>query len=465
MSAPIRISITCLVASNILIASATEKAADTPPFHRLQDRVSVLATKPFPSPADRQRLEQNIDELAKRYPGDPWTMYWQGRLAERKGDSASARAYWQKALAAHSRLAPLEDSLPHARAHQRLGEDCLGKNDLPGALAHAKAAQKLAPAEAEGYQLEWDARLALGDLAPLERHLRRAAHHFGGSSSQLLGMYWELLSVRGDWKALQDELARRPKGWDFLVLHFQAMMDEMADQPAAAWAGHYLASQLGPVGGRWTRRSRHWLETHPAAPQKEAGRYPFANAYRLAGRKSMAGETLNALPKGTMADSNGEVARAMLETEAHSLLGHPAEVARIAAEVSRRHPGFAPLLVREGEAREALGQPDEAARLFADARSRASACSLVARLNRMGAEFVPAPDGATAKSVQPDSPWGDAGLCPGDTVLALDGQRLAGLPIAERMQAVRQFQGGKAEFRTKDGERLTREMELVLFDE
>lgn len=428
----------------------------------LAEDLERLTSKPFPSPKDEAAIEHGAARLTELFPKEPLSHYWRGVFLDRQGDSKGAAESFRASTEAPSKLLENEDDAVRARAWVRLGLDDLSRDELEEARAKASRAIALAPDSPAGYRLLLDAGLRDGRFTGAVEILRRAAK----KSEALTPLLLESLASIGDWSGVESVLAaqKSPGSLDPLAMHYRARMADAKGAVGEAFVRHFLASRVGGVDQRTTWKSLEETRRLAAAPAPLPARLrPLAIAVDAADRRLGGREATEALAQF---QPQGEFERLIAEhlaAEAAFATKQYDEAAvhwRGALAVA---PEYAPALVGLGEALEAVGQDKEARALFSRARRIAPKCAKVDPLFRMGALVRPAKEGAEIVEVDPRGPYAELGLLPGDILLRLDEQDLARMPPADQVRAARVFQGGTVTYRTRDGEDVTLEMDLVLF--
>lgn len=439
-----------------------------PPLGRgpMLSKIQSLALLPFPTENEQQALDALLAEAERSFPKDAEVLDWSAYRWERRGEAAKAEAAWSEALAATANLPAPERAAVGARIAQRLGYLLLAGGKAGEATQLAKQATELAPGDAGGYYLMSDAALETGALAQLADFLKNAASR-PEVPQDVTWLYWDLLAKTGAWSSLADEIAAMedtysPSGERH---YFLGLLAQQRGAAREELTHQWIAFENASSANRWEGEARFRLEqllSQMTTPENPSSLAEAIRASRgLFDREAVVG--LAGLAQSLEpTNAEEELIALHLQALAADQLDEPDQAIAKWRQLLRDHPGFIPAVVGLADVLEIVGEREEAVKLQERAREQKPEHRLVRELYRLGATFALEGAGLKVILVEPGGALDQEGIRPGDLILALDGDPLRELSPRQRLQRIRQFQGGKITYQATEGDVLTAEVPLLM---
>lgn len=453
----------------LLIGMLLVSVADPPPAptkESILESVERLAAKHLPSDHDLRALDRQIHELGRQFPQDVATHYWFGVQANRKQDTARALTEWRQVV--ESQDGSRDGKRWRSLAAYQLAQDRLGRNDVPGAIEWAGRAQSFNPPDPRGWELERDARLRVGGLEALHARLQRA-RALDPDNPRLRSLDWELMQTTGQTEQLRSAVEARQKidPLDPDIHRYLAKQAASLDDRLSAFVHYYLTWKQGPAVRDATRKARDVVlrdQTDEKLSEPARGYVRVSRLLESNGVVPTLLEEVKALPIPP-AVAECQLLKRRWEAEALLRTADWNGAEPILTSLVRDWPTDSISWALLSEVQRASGNLKGAESSLSQARSLGQGVAAVEQILRMGARFEVVPQGLRVEALEKNSPYEEAGLAVGDTLVALDGRSLATLPPFARLRAATRFQGGRLSYISSKGTPADLSMEIQFFDE
>lgn len=457
-----------MLAASTLAANQAQAApadADRAILADLMRQIERLAALTFPSTQETEEFEAHISQLSELFPSEPVSYLWAGQWAERQFEPEKAQHFWREALKKQSRLQVKEDKLVWAQCCQLLGEQALGEGDPAAAQEYAEKALEYQPADPRSLRLLMDAGFRTGRINEAVAAILAAYEKHREQNLEIALLYYDLLADMGRWDELKGLLEAEPKERDRQLHLYRSRLAELQNDALGAFCHLLLGFWNGDLDRGVCQECKTRLDRYLRVEVESIAEpiRTLVRGYHAMERNDEAEAVLVDLLAVEPASAEHRLVRDWLIASLQANLGKLEPAAERLAQIRQENPFFVPAVVLQGDVLQARGDQPEAAKLFEEARRQAATNWKVVEMDRMGASFELIEEGVRVAAVQEDGYWHRFGVRAGDVVVRLDQKELFALPPFERLRIVRLFQGGTVTYRTKAGELLEREMDLVLF--
>lgn len=465
MTAAVIVGATLLFSLQAEAKSPPKTSPDRAVFAELLEQIGRLSVITFPSNAETEELETSIQQLVELFPTEPAAYLWAGKWADHQFDQEEARHFWTEALKHKTSVGVVPDNQVWSNCCQLLGEQSLSTGDPAGAKEYAQKALGFQPGDPRSIRLLVDASFRTGNIDQALTAARSAYDQFGAKDLTVSLLYYDLLADTGNWPDLIPLLEQEPSERQRHLHLYRSRLAELNDEPLQALChlllGYWNGDQDRLVCQECQARLDRFLKTQPESLPEPI--QLLVRGYHAMGREDEAQEVLAPLRAATAVSPEHQLVLDWLKATLHASLEQLTDAEQCLKRILDAHPLFLPAAVSLGEILQSHGQTEDAEKLFDFARQRSQSNGKVLELDRMGASFKPVDDGVQVTAVTEHGYWDRFGVQPGDVVLRLDQKSLAAMTPFQRLRTIRLFQGGTVAYRTKAGQEVEREMELVLF--